>query len=87
MAASMSGEQIQALVYQLEPINPTGLGRAVEVVAICLGVLCAIIVSLRIYVRAGLSGASTRIWGIEDYLAVVGTVSFPEWVGSDSSFR
>lgn len=76
MAVSMSGEQIQALVYQLEPINPTGLGRAVEVVAICLGIICAIVVSLRVWVRAGLSGASTRTWGLEDYLAVVGTVSF-----------
>lgn len=76
MAASMSGEQIQALVNQLEPISPTGLGKAVEVVAICLGVICAIVVSLRVYVRAGLSGASTRTWGVEDYLALVGTVSF-----------
>ncbi|KAH8763606.1 hypothetical protein F5883DRAFT_676241 [Diaporthe sp. PMI_573] len=76
MAASMSGEQIQALVYQLEPINPTGLGRAVEVVSVCLGVICTIVVSLRVWVRAGLSGASTRTWGVEDYLAVVGTLPF-----------
>ncbi|KAG8169535.1 hypothetical protein KVR01_000280 [Diaporthe batatas] len=76
MAASMSGEQIQALANQLEPINPTGLGRAVQVVAIFLGVVCTIVVSLRIYVRAGLSGASTRIWGVEDYLALFGTLPF-----------
>ncbi|POS72773.1 hypothetical protein DHEL01_v208833 [Diaporthe helianthi] len=76
MAASMSGEQIQALVNQLEPISPTGLGRAVEVVAILLGVVCTVVVSLRVYVRAGLSGASTRIWGVEDYLALIGTLPF-----------
>lgn len=72
----MSGEQIQALANQLETINPTGLGRGVEVVAICLGVVCAIVVSLRVWVRAGFSGASTRMWGVEDYLAVVGTLPF-----------
>lgn len=77
----MSGEQIQALVYELEPLNPTGLGRAVEVVAILLGVVCVLVVSLRVYVRAGLSGASTRTWGAEDFLAVVGTVSSPARLG------
>lgn len=73
----MSGEQIQALVYELGPLNPKGLGHAVEIVAILLGVVCALVVSLRVYVRAGLSGASTRTWGVEDYLAVIGTVSLP----------
>lgn len=82
----MSGEQIQALVDELEPLNPTGLGRAVEVVAIVLGVICVVVVSLRVYVRAGLSGASTRTWGVEDFLAVVGTVSFPAKLGQVIGF-
>lgn len=86
MAASVSGEQIQALVYELEPLKPTGLGRAVEVVAILLGVVCVLVVSLRVYVRAGLSGASTRTWGAEDFLAVVGTVSFPARLGKVTGF-
>lgn len=76
MAASMTGEQIQAFAYQLEPLAPKGLAPAVEFVAIILGIISVIVVSLRIYVRAGLSGASSRLWGIEDYLAVIGTVSF-----------
>lgn len=75
MAESMTGKQIQALVYQLEPLEPKGLGLAVEYVAIVFGILSIVVVSLRIYVRAGFSGASTRIWGIEDYLVVIGTVS------------
>lgn len=72
----MTGEQIQAFAYQLEPLAPKGLAPAVEFVAIILGIISVIVVSLRIYVRAGLSGASSRLWGIEDYLAVIGTVSF-----------
>lgn len=86
MAASMSGEQIQALVYELEPLNPTGLGRAVEVVAILLGVVSVLVVSLRVYVRAGLSGASTRAWGAEDFLAVIGTVRFSVRLGQVVGF-
>ncbi|KAF9870235.1 integral membrane protein [Colletotrichum karsti] len=76
MAASMTGEQISAIAYQLEPLTPKGLGPAVEFIAIVFGIICVIVVGLRIYVRAGLSGASTRLWGIEDWLAVVGTVPF-----------
>ncbi|KAJ0297333.1 hypothetical protein COL516b_010750 [Colletotrichum fioriniae] len=76
MAASMTGEQIQAFAYQLEPLAPKGLAPAVEFVAIILGIISVIVVSLRIYVRAGLSGASSRLWGIEDYLAVIGTLPF-----------
>ncbi|KAK1700610.1 hypothetical protein BDP55DRAFT_643623 [Colletotrichum godetiae] len=76
MAASMTGEQIQAFAYQLEPLAPKGLAPAVEFVAIILGIISVIVVSLRIYVRAGLSGASSRLWGVEDYLAVIGTLPF-----------
>ncbi|GKT60228.1 integral membrane protein [Colletotrichum tofieldiae] len=76
MAASMTGEQIQAIAYELPPLDPKGLAAGVEFVAIVLGIISVIIVSLRIYVRAGLSGASTALWGIEDYLAVVGLLPF-----------
>ncbi|KAL0778187.1 hypothetical protein CaCOL14_005840 [Colletotrichum acutatum] len=76
MAASMTGEQIQAFAYQLDPLAPKGLAPAVEFVAIILGIISVIVVSLRIYVRAGLSGASSRLWGVEDYLAVIGTLPF-----------
>lgn len=71
----MTGEQISAIAYQLEPLTPKGLGPAVEFIAIVFGIVCVIVVGLRIYVRAGLSGASTRLWGVEDWLAVIGTVS------------
>ncbi|TDZ14639.1 hypothetical protein Cob_v012517 [Colletotrichum orbiculare MAFF 240422] len=76
MAASMTGEQIQALANQLQPLTPKGLGPAVEYLAIIFGVISVIVVALRVYVRAGLSGASTRLWGVEDYLAVIGTIPF-----------
>ncbi|KAJ0376859.1 hypothetical protein COL26b_004912 [Colletotrichum chrysophilum] len=74
MAATMTGEQISAIAYQLEPLTPKGLGPAVEFIAIVFGIVCVIVVGLRIYVRAGLSGASTRLWGVEDWLAVIGTL-------------
>ncbi|KAF5491535.1 hypothetical protein CGCS363_v010621 [Colletotrichum siamense] len=76
MAATTTGEQISAIAYQLEPLTPKGLGPAVEFIAIVFGIVCVIVVGLRIYVRAGLSGASTRLWGVEDWLAVIGTVPF-----------
>ncbi|KAL0935525.1 uncharacterized protein CTRU02_210116 [Colletotrichum truncatum] len=76
MDPSMTGEQIQTWAYQVEPLTPKGLGLAVEYVAIVFGIISIIVVGLRIYVRAGLSGASTRLWGIEDWLVVIGTVPF-----------
>ncbi|OLN95218.1 hypothetical protein CCHL11_08126 [Colletotrichum chlorophyti] len=76
MAATMTGQQIQALANDLEPLTPKGLGPAVEHVAIIFCIICVVIVSLRIYVRAGISGASTRLWGLEDLLAVVATLIF-----------
>lgn len=77
MEESMTGEEIQDLVNKLPPITPGGMGRAVQAVAILLGIISVVVVSLRVYVRAGLSGASSRLWGPEDYLAVIGTVSLP----------
>jgi hypothetical protein len=71
----MTGEQIQALAYDLPPVTPKGLGPAVEITAIFFGIICVIVVALRIYVRAGLSGASVNHWGVEDYLVVIGAVS------------
>lgn len=74
----MTGEQIQDLANKLEPLTPKGLGPAVEVVALVFGTISVISVSLRVYVRAGLSGASTRLLGIEDYMAVLAIVSYPD---------
>ncbi|KAI1046651.1 hypothetical protein LB505_011184 [Fusarium chuoi] len=73
MAASMTGEQIQALADALEPLTPKNLGPAVQGFAIAFGVISVIVVCLRIYVRAGLSGVSPRLLGFEDYLAVLAT--------------
>lgn len=81
MAASMSGEQIQALVYELKRSTLPAPVVPWRSLLFSWGVLCALVVSLRVHVRAGLSGASTRTWGVEDFLAVVGTVSFPATLG------
>ncbi|KAF5602421.1 uncharacterized protein FSUBG_7728 [Fusarium subglutinans] len=74
MAASMTGEQIQALADALEPLTPKNLGPAVQGFAIAFGVISVVVVCLRIYVRAGLSGVSPRLLGFEDYLAVLATI-------------
>ncbi|KAH7153893.1 hypothetical protein DER46DRAFT_637991 [Fusarium sp. MPI-SDFR-AT-0072] len=74
MAGSMTGEQIQALADALEPLTPKDLGPAVQGFAIAFGITSVIVVCLRIYVRAGLSGVSPRLLGFEDYLAVVATI-------------
>ncbi|KAF4499897.1 integral membrane [Fusarium agapanthi] len=74
MAASMTGEQIQALADALKPLTPKNLGPAVQGFAIAFGIVGVIVVCLRIYVRAGLSGVSPRLLGFEDYLAVLATI-------------
>lgn len=74
-ARSAQGEALQAEAYKLGPLTPGGVGPAVEGVAILMGILSIIVVSLRVWVRSGYSDASTRLWGPEDYLAVFGTVS------------
>lgn len=71
---SAEGEALQLAAYQLGPLTPGGVGPAVEGVAVLMGVLSIIVVSLRVWVRSGYSDASTRIWGPEDYLAICGTV-------------
>ncbi|CAG9940078.1 unnamed protein product [Clonostachys rosea f. rosea IK726] len=73
---SMTGEQIQALANDLPPLTPKGLGSAVEVVACLFGAISLLAVSLRIYVRSGCSVASSRHWGIEDYLVLAGILPF-----------
>lgn len=74
MAATMSGAQVSALAYALPPLQPRGLGKVVEVTAILLGIFTTIIVALRVYVRAGFSGAAGRVWGIDDYLVILAYV-------------
>ncbi|KAF6518007.1 hypothetical protein HZS61_002085 [Fusarium oxysporum f. sp. conglutinans] len=74
MASSMTGEQIQALADALEPLTPKDLGPAVQGFAIAFGITSVVVVCLRVYVRAGLSGVSPRLLGFEDYLAVVATI-------------
>lgn len=75
MAASMTGEQIQALVEALPPLEPKDLGPAVQGFALAFGITSVIVLCLRLYVRAGLSDVSPRLLGIEDYLAALATVS------------
>lgn len=75
MDSLLSGEEMQAGAYQLLPLTPRGFGLAIEAVAISLGVIGIIIISLRAYVRFGFSVGLSRSWGIDDILAVIGAVS------------
>ncbi|CAF3495999.1 hypothetical protein SNK03_005806 [Fusarium graminearum] len=76
MAASMTGEQIQALVEALPPLEPKDLGPAVQGFALAFGITSVVVLCLRLYVRAGLSDVSPRLLGIEDYLAALATLLF-----------
>ncbi|KAI3394180.1 hypothetical protein diail_3135 [Diaporthe ilicicola] len=75
MAFLVSRQETQADVYQLAPLTPEGLGFAVEAVAIALGIASLIVISLRVYARLALSGLLSRSSGLDDTLAVIGTVS------------
>lgn len=77
MDSLLSGEEMQAGAYQLAPLAPRGFGLAIETVAISLGIVGIIVISLRAYVRLGFSVGMSRSWGIDDILAVIGTVSSP----------
>ncbi len=72
---SLSGEQIADIAYTLPTLTPRGLSLGIVVASITLAVITTVVVSLRIWVRTGLSRALGRIWKIEDYLLVVGFVS------------
>ncbi|KAF5002761.1 hypothetical protein FGRMN_159 [Fusarium graminum] len=74
MAESMTGEQISALAYGLEPLKPQDLGPAVQGFAISFGILSFVVVCLRIYVRAGYSGVAPRLLGLEDYMTILATL-------------
>lgn len=75
MDSLLSGEETQAAAYQLVPLAPQGFGLAVEVVAISLGIISFLVISLRAYARLGFSVGLGRSWGLDDILAVIGTVS------------
>ncbi|POS76617.1 hypothetical protein DHEL01_v204982 [Diaporthe helianthi] len=76
MDSLASGEQIQAFAYQLAPLSPKGLGLAIDVVGIALGIIGIIALSLRLYVRLGFSAGPNRSLGPDDFLTVFGTLTF-----------
>lgn len=75
MASSVSGEETQADAYQLVALAPKGFGLAIEWVAISLGIIGLVVISLRAYAR--FSGGLGRSWSLDDILAVIGNVSSP----------
>lgn len=74
----MAGETIGQAAYALPPLTPSGLGAGVEAVSIFLAIVTTIVVCLRVWVRAGFSGAGTRVWGVDDYLLLLGFVCTSE---------
>jgi hypothetical protein len=77
MDSLVSGEQIQAVSYQLAPLSPKGLGFAVDAIGIALAIIGIIAISLRLYARLGFSVGLSRSLGPDDVLAILGTVSCP----------
>ncbi|KAG8157809.1 hypothetical protein KVR01_012471 [Diaporthe batatas] len=76
MDSLASGEQIQAVAYQLPSLSPKGLSFATDAVGIALGVIAIIALFLRLYVRLGFSTGLSRPLGPDDYLAAFGTLTF-----------
>ncbi|KAI2609402.1 uncharacterized protein GGS25DRAFT_484517 [Hypoxylon fragiforme] len=75
MAAQMTGEQLAALCYAEPPLAEIhGLARVVEVFLYVLAIISVVIVGLRVYVRGFLNGG--KIWGVDDYLAVLGFLPY-----------
>lgn len=74
-AITVSGEAIALEAYALPPLNPTGLGARVEAVSILIAIVTSIAVGLRVWVRTGYSVTGSRLWGIDDYLLLIGFVS------------
>ncbi|CAG7566058.1 unnamed protein product [Fusarium equiseti] len=70
----MTGELIQAFANALPPMPPKDLGPVVQGFALAFGITSIVVVSLRIYVRAGLTEVSPRLLGLEGYLAVLATL-------------
>lgn len=77
MDSLASGEQIQAVAYRLASLSPKGLSFAIDAIAIALGLIAIIALSMRLYVRLGFSAGLSRPLGPDDFLAVFGTVSCP----------
>ncbi|KAH8757243.1 hypothetical protein F5883DRAFT_632067 [Diaporthe sp. PMI_573] len=76
MDSLVSGEQIQAVAYQLAPLSPKGLGFAVDAIGIALAIIGIIAISLRLYARLGFSVGLSRSLGPDDVLAILGTLTF-----------
>ncbi|KAJ0116871.1 hypothetical protein J7T55_010022 [Diaporthe amygdali] len=76
MVTFVSGEEMQDVAYHLVPLTPKGFGLAVETSAMSLGIVSIIVISLRVYMRLGFSTASRRACGLDDILALFGTLPF-----------
>lgn len=75
-STASQGEQVSAAAYALGPMTPAGVGGVVEGLAISYGVIAITVTSIRVWVRSGFSSASpSRLYGMDDYLAFLGTVS------------
>lgn len=64
------GQQLAAAAYATAPIDPTGLGPAINGLVYFFSAISTLIVGLRAWVRFG----TEQIWGWDDILAVAGYV-------------
>ncbi|KAH8657840.1 hypothetical protein BX600DRAFT_439023 [Xylariales sp. PMI_506] len=71
LALRTSSEELSMLAYQQHSIQPHGTARVIVAVAAVMILLDLIIVGLRIWVR-GWYIRSTRVWGMDDTLTVLG---------------
>ncbi|KAM0238321.1 hypothetical protein ACHAP5_008726 [Fusarium lateritium] len=71
----LTGSEVAEIAYAQQPIPPSGLGLVCEILIYILTVICAVIIGLRVYVRAWRTNDGKK-WRLNDYLAVVGFLPF-----------
>ncbi|KAM0489827.1 hypothetical protein ACHAP8_012177 [Fusarium lateritium] len=71
----LTGEEIADIAYAQDSIPPSGLGAICEVLIYVFGVICTIVVALRVYVRMFKIQNDVK-WRLNDYLAVIGFLPY-----------
>ncbi|RGP71774.1 integral membrane [Fusarium sporotrichioides] len=71
----LTGEEIADIAYAQNPIPPSGLGVICEALIYFFGVICTIVMGLRVYVRMFKVENDVQ-WRLNDYLAVVGFLPY-----------
>ncbi|OBS20407.1 hypothetical protein FPOA_06778 [Fusarium poae] len=71
----LTGEEIADIAYAQNSIPPSGLGAIFEVLIYIFGVICTVVVALRVYIRMFKIQNDVK-WRLNDYLTVFGFLPY-----------